>query len=105
MIDVVMAMTTVNTEREARELASRIVKERLAACVQIVPKIESVYFWDGKVHDDQEYLLLIKTLEARVGDLKACLEKHHSYEVPEFLVVPVIEGSKEYLQWMKDSTR
>ena len=105
MIDVVMAMTTVNTEREARELASRIVKERLAACVQIVPKIESVYFWDGKVHDDQEYLLLIKTLEARVGDLKAFLEKHHSYEVPEFLVVPVIEGSKEYLQWMKDSAR
>ena len=105
MIDVVMAMTTVNTEREARELASRIVKERLADCVQIVPKIESVYFWDGKVHDDQEYLLLIKTLEARVGDLKAFLEKHHSYEVPEFLVVPVIEGSKEYLQWMKDSAR
>ena len=105
MIDAVMAMTTVNPEREARELASRIVKERLAACVQIVPKIESIYFWDGKVHDDQEYLLLIKTLEARVGDLKAFLEKHHSYEVPEILGVPVIEGSKEYLQWMKDCTR
>ncbi len=105
MIDAVMAMTTVNTEREARELASRIVKERLAACVQIVPKIESVYFWDGKVRDDQEYLLLIKTLEARCGDLKAFLEKHHSYEVPEFLVLPVIDGSKEYLQWMKDCTR
>jgi periplasmic divalent cation tolerance protein len=101
MKDPAIATTTTNTIKEARELAELLVSERLAACVQIVPKIESVYEWEGKVHADQEYLLLIKTRETRVDDIKKLLEKHHSYEVPEFLVLPVIDGMDEYLKWME----
>ncbi len=105
MDDAVVAMTTTNSSREARSLAELLVREKLAACVQIIPKIESVYQWEGRIHDDQEYLLLIKTLEHRTGEIKKMLDKHHSYEVPEFLVLPVIDGMDEYFKWMKTNTK
>ncbi len=105
MDDPVVATTTTNSAKEAKELAGLLVGERLAACVQIVPKIESVYEWEGRIHADQEYLLLIKTSEKRVGDIKRVLEKQHSYEVPEFLVVPVIDGLEDYLKWMDANTK
>ncbi len=104
-MDAVVAMTTTNTEREAKALAARIVQDRLAACVQIVPKIHSVYEWKGAIHDDQEYLLLIKTREALAAKLQHLLEEEHSYEVPEFLVLPVLGGSDNYLEWMGDVTK
>lgn len=104
-MDAVVAMTTTNTEREAKALAARIVQDRLAACVQIVPKIHSVYEWEGTIHDDQEYLLLIKTREALAAKLQRLLEEEHSYEVPEFLVLPVLGGSDDYLEWMGDVTK
>ena len=105
MRDPVFVMTTTNRSDEARSLAELIVKERLAACVQIVPKIESVYEWDGKIHADQEHLLLIKTFEDRIDAIKKAVGERHSYEVPEFLVVPVIDGMKDYLKWMEEGTR
>jgi len=105
MDDPVVATTTTNSIKEARELAGLLVKEKLAACVQIVPKIESIYEWEGQVHDDQEYMLVIKTREKRIDDIKKIMEKQHSYEVPEFLVLPVIEGMEEYLKWMEANTK
>lgn len=105
MDDAVIATTTTSSAKEAKELAGLLVGERLAACVQIIPKIESVYEWDGRIHADQEYLLLIKTRERRVEDIKRVLEKQHSYEVPEFLVVPVTDGLDEYLKWMDANTK
>ncbi|MBN1283696.1 MAG: divalent-cation tolerance protein CutA [Proteobacteria bacterium] len=98
-------MTTTNRADEARSIAELVVKEGLAACVQIVPKIESIYEWDGKIHADQEHLLLIKTFEDRIGAIKKMIEEKHSYEVPEFLVVPVIDGAKDYLKWMEEGTK
>ncbi len=98
----VMVMTTTSKEREAKKLAAEIVKKRLAACVQIISKINSIYEWEGEVHDEQEYLLLIKTSEKLVKKLNAFIEKNHSYEVPEFLVIPIIGGSEDYLEWMND---
>jgi len=103
--ELVVATTTTNTEREAKMLASLFVQERIAACVQIIPKIHSVYEWEGDIHDDQEYLLMIKTREDLVGKLKRMLEKHHSYEVPEFIVTPVIDTTDMYMEWMRDVTK
>lgn len=105
MKDPVVATTTTNSIKEARELAGLLVKGKLAACVQIIPKIESVYEWEGAVHDDQEYLLLIKTCEERIRDIKKVMEKQHSYEVPEFLVLPVIDGLDDYMKWMEVNTK
>lgn len=105
MDDLVVATTTTNSVKEARELAGLLVKEKLAACVQIVPKIESVYEWEGRIHDDQEYMLVIKTREKRIDDIKKVMEKQHSYEVPEFLVLPVVDGLEDYLKWMEANTK
>ena len=105
MIEAAVAMTTTNTEREAKHLAALLVKEKLAACVQIVPKILSVYRWEKKIHEDQEYLLLIKTTEKRMKDVRKAIEDNHSYEVPEFVVLPVIDGTDSYLEWMADAVK
>lgn len=101
----VVIMTTTNTDKEAKFLAGLLVKERLAACVQIISKIQSIYQWNGKIHDEQEYLLLIKTKRQLVSDVKLFIEKNHSYEVPEFLVTPVTDAMTNYLDWMKDNTK
>ena len=105
MSEPVIAMTTTNTEKEAKALASLFVEKRVAACVQIIPKIHSIYEWDGEIHDDQEYLLMIKTLNKNVEKLQKLLSKHHSYEVPEFLVLPVIGSTDEYEEWMNKVTK
>lgn len=105
MKDAVMAMTTTNNDREARQLAETIVRDHLAACVQIIPKIQSIYEWDGEIHDDMEYLLLIKTREKCIDSLKAFIDRKHSYEVPEFLVIPVVDGLSDYFKWMKENTK
>ncbi len=105
MSEAIVAMTTTNSEREARKLAERFVSERLAACVQIIPKIQSIYEWEGEIHNDQEYLLLIKTREGLVRKLRRAIEKHHSYEVPEFLVLPVVDSTQDYMEWMSDVTK
>ncbi|MBT3181269.1 MAG: divalent-cation tolerance protein CutA [Deltaproteobacteria bacterium] len=105
MVEAIVAMTTTNTEREAKKLAALFVSEKVAACVQIIPKIQSVYEWEGEIHNDQEYLLLIKTRENLVRKLRRAIEKHHSYEVPEFLVLPVVDSSQDYMEWMCDVTK
>lgn len=105
MIEAAVAMTTTSSEREARSLAALLVKGKLAACVQIVPKILSVYRWEGEVREDQEYLLMIKTTEKRMGDVRRAIEENHSYEVPEFVVLPVIEGAEDYLEWIEETTK
>lgn len=105
MIEACIAMTTFNSERDAKKIAAILVEDRLAACVQIVPKIESIYRWEGQIHDDIEYLLLIKTTEKLIDDVRKSIVKNSNYEVPEFLVVPTIDGLDKYLKWMKDVTK
>jgi periplasmic divalent cation tolerance protein len=101
----IVVMTTTNTQKEAKTLAGLLVENGFAACVQIIPKINSIYVWQGKIHDDQEYLLLIKTLDDKLPKLRKAIEDNHSYEVPEFLVLPVAGASQDYLEWMKNVTR
>ena len=95
----VVAMTTAPNAEEASRLAAKLVEERLAACVQLVA-IRSMYIWQGQVCDDQEHLLLIKTRADRLERLEATIQIHHSYEVPEITVVPLLSGSAAYLGWI-----
>jgi periplasmic divalent cation tolerance protein len=96
----VIVLTTLGERDDARALASQLVEQRLAACVNIVPELYSVYRWQGKVEHAQEQLLLIKTVEERLFELKEALFERHPYEVPEFVVIPVEKVEGPYLDWL-----
>jgi len=93
---------TASGEDEARRIASALVEERLAACVNIAPHIRSIYRWEGKVCDDPESLLIVKTGEDKLGALIERAAQLHSYDTPEVIAVPVTEGFKGYLDWIGD---
>lgn len=100
---IVVYVTTPSRE-VGKELANSIISNRLAACVNQIPGIESTYWWNGKVVSDTEVLLLIKTRESLFNALSTHVKANHPYEVPEVIAVPITEGSKEYIQWLKEST-
>lgn len=87
-------------EAVATPLATVVVEEQLAACVNIIPRVRSIYRWDGAVHDDAESLLVIKTSRDGIEALRSRLIEQHPYEVPEVLVLPVSGGSEPYVQWI-----
>ncbi len=101
--DVRLVLVTAPVE-EAPGLARRLVEERLAACVNLLPPVDSIYRWEGRVEEGRERLLVIKTTRARVGELRSRVETLHPYEVPEFVVVPVEGGSDAYLGWVAAET-
>lgn len=103
MSDFVLALTTLPADFDATALAQDLVGSGLAACVTIVPGIRSVYTWKGVPQIDQEQQLLIKTTTNQVDPLWDVLSDRHPYDVPEFLVVPVIDGSQDYLKWLESS--
>lgn len=105
MTDCVVALTTLPADFDARSLAEALVADGLAACVAIVPAIESVYTWEGVLQHDREQQVLIKTVRDRIDALWAALRERHPYEVPEFLVLPVTEGNPDYLDWVARSAR
>ncbi len=100
--DFYMVTTTVGSETLAAELARRIVESRLGRCVQIVPKIRSIYHWDGEICDDDECLLIIKTARSNLDHLLQILPTLHPYDVPEILVTPVTGGHEPYLKWLNE---
>ncbi|MBD3331792.1 divalent cation tolerance protein CutA [candidate division GN15 bacterium] len=89
---------------EARELATAIVEERLAACINIVPRIDSVYWWDDKIETDSESLMIIKTTAGRIDELIEYIEENHPYDLPEVLALPLTEGLPDYIAWIKEET-
>ncbi|HWZ96460.1 MAG TPA: divalent-cation tolerance protein CutA [Candidatus Dormibacteraeota bacterium] len=90
---------------EARRIASKVVRKRLAACVTIIlGPVQSVYRWKGKVQATREQLLLIKTIEKQLAPLEAEIKRLHSYEVPEIIAVPTIWGSADYLSWLEENS-
>ena len=99
-----MVMVTCGSIVEARRIARRVVRKRLAACVNIVlGPVQSIYRWKGKVQSAREVLLVIKTTEKRLPELEKEVVHGHSYDVPEFVVIPVAAGSRKYLTWLEDA--
>lgn len=99
----VVALTTVAKIEDAESLARSLVEKRLAACVNIVSNIRSIYRWEGSVASDAEHLLLIKTTNERVAEVREAILSNHPYEVPEFVVIPIAEMSPAYGTWLGDS--
>jgi periplasmic divalent cation tolerance protein len=98
-------LSTAGSEDEARKIAHNLVERQLAACVNIVPGIESIYRWHGKVESNQEWLLLIKTTAARFDAVQKAIRELHSYDLPECIAVSIDEGSAEYLNWIGESVQ
>ncbi|MBI4455770.1 MAG: divalent-cation tolerance protein CutA [Acidobacteria bacterium] len=102
MTDFSVVLTTVSSEEEARRLARSLVQSRLAACVNIISNVTSIYNWKDQMQEDREFLLLIKTRSSLVTAMKAHFVGRHPYEVPEFIAIDIGEGSDAYLGWMGD---
>lgn len=97
-----VVLVTAGSLPEARRLAKRVLQKKLAACVNLVPKVESWYWWKGKVTRGRETLLVIKTGTVQLKKLSSLIKSLHSYEVPEFLALPIQSGERTYLQWLKE---
>ena len=98
-----IVLTTTPTDREADELAAKIVEVRLAACVQILPQMKSVYVGEGKLRREGEHLLLIKTLPEKFDELSQFITANHSYDVPEIVAIEAERVSEPYLRWVVES--
>lgn len=103
MLGFLIVFCTCGSESEALELARALVERRLAACVNVLPRVQSVYRWQGEVHNEAEVLLLIKTTEERFDSLRDAILALHSYQTPEIVAVPLSEGEDKYLAWIRAS--
>jgi periplasmic divalent cation tolerance protein len=103
MTDKRLVLTTTSSESEARKIARALVEGRVAACVNIVPRVTSIYSWQGKIEESDEWLLLIKTNVAAFASVREAIAKLHSYELPECVSVAVEDGSSSYLHWIEES--
>jgi periplasmic divalent cation tolerance protein len=100
-----LVLVTCGSAAEARKITRAVVGKRLAACVNVLPEVQSTYRWRGKVERSRELLLVIKTTRARLRRLEEEIRRLHSYEVPEFLVLEVEKGSPAYLRWLGENAR
>ncbi|KAK9109092.1 hypothetical protein Sjap_017152 [Stephania japonica] len=101
----VVVYVTVPNKEAGLKLATSIIKEKLAACVNRVPGVESVYEWKGEVQTDSEELLIIKTRESLLGALTEHVKANHEYELPEVIAMPIVGGNLQYLEWIKNNTK
>lgn len=100
--DAMVVLSTAPDEATAKDLAGTLVEERLAACVNLVPGLRSLYWWEGELQDDAEVLLVCKTDADRVERLTETLNREHPYDCPEVVALPVVAGSHDYLTWIGD---
>jgi periplasmic divalent cation tolerance protein len=105
MTDKILVLTTAGSEVEAGKIARALVERRLAACVNVLPKVSSVYRWQEKIEQSEEWLLVIKTGQELFGKVQDAIKELHSYELPECVSVTVDSGSADYLKWIGDSVR
>jgi periplasmic divalent cation tolerance protein len=100
MTDKILVLTTCDSERQAEKLARHLVDRRVAACVNVLPKARSIYRWKEKVEEAAEWLLIIKSRRDLFDALRAEVQKLHTYEIPELIALPVVDGSEAYLAWL-----
>ena len=105
MTDKIVVLSTCSTEEEAERLARMLVEERLAACVSIAPRVRSFYRWKGAVESAEEWLMLIKSSRPLFEKLRERIAASHSYEAPEVIALPVVDGAPSYLDWMQSNLR
>ena len=105
MDNIMLVYMTAGSKNEAMAIANELVENHLAACVNIVPGLTSVYQWQGKLEKDNEVLLLIKTQEDRYNQLEALIQQAHPYELPEVVAIDISTGSERYLAWLDESLK
>ena len=105
MTDKTLVLSTTESIDQARRIAEALVERKLAACVNIIPKVTSIYRWKGKVQESEEWLLLIKKTTDAFERLRAALKEMHPYELPECIALAIDDGSEEYLKWISDSMK
>ena len=105
MTDKIVVLVTVGNSQEAAQLARSLVEKRLVACANMVPGILSWYWWENNVTEDQEVLLIMKSSREKFAELEKEILRLHSYAVPEVIALQIVEGSKNYLDWIEDSTK
>lgn len=93
------------SQKEAKTIAQAVVGKKLAACVNILPNITSIYTWKGKIEEDQESLLIMKTRKDLFSQLSRQIKSIHSYDVPEIIFLPILEGNQAYLNWIEEATK
>ncbi len=103
MLGFLMVFCTCSSESAAVSLANQLIERRLAACINILPAVQSIYRWEGKVESAAEFLLLIKTTEERFAALRDAITELHSYETPEVIGVPIAYGADKYLAWIREN--
>ena len=99
-----VVMITVGGPEEARRIADALIDQRMAACVNIVPQVSSVFRWEGEIEDENESLLVVKTRADLFPQLEAVVKGLHSYEVPEIIALPIVLGSEDYIEWLGRET-
>ncbi len=105
MTDKIVVLTTCSSASEAEALARRVVGAGMAACVSVIPQIRSFYRWKGEIENAEEWQLVIKTSREKFDPLRTLLETAHSYDLPELLALPIIDGSPNYLAWLDNELK
>ena len=100
----ILVFSTFSSEEEAKKISNQVVKARLAACANIVPKVHSIFHWKNELSHEDEVMVLMKTQKKHLKELVLWIQSHHSYELPEVIALPIIGGSEEYLDWIKEET-
>ena len=105
MTDKIVVLTTCDSKKRADKLARHLVKQRVAACVNVLPKARSIYRWKDQVEDAVEWMLVIKSRRDLMDELRSAIGKIHAYEVPELLALPVVDGAENYIVWLDRELR
>ena len=102
-VNPVIVLIATATKDEAESIGKQLVEKKLAACTNIIPNIRSLFIWDKQFCEEDEVLLIVKSIHGKVGEIVTIVKELHSYDVPEIIAIPIIDGSKDYLDWLQES--